>query len=83
MSRCEISPKVICEKVKFSNFEFFNNFVTMNGQTYKIFKNMLNDVQIKDKGEINTINITAIEHVLHLYGRINLPFAFCYMYVHS
>ena len=27
--------------------------MTMNGRTYKLFKNMLNDVKTKGKGEIN------------------------------
>ena len=27
--------------------------MTMNGQTYKLFENILNDVQTKGKGETN------------------------------
>ena len=43
--------------VKKSNFQteiFGILFVTINGHTYILFKNILNDVQTKGKGEINT-----------------------------
>ena len=55
----EISLEVICEKVKFFNFDFYNHFIlflTMTGYTYKLFKkNMLNDFLTKDKAEINMV----------------------------
>ena len=38
-----ISLTVICEKVKFSNSVFAIIFVTLNGYTYKLFKNIFND----------------------------------------
>ena len=38
-----ISLTVICEKVKFSNSDFAIIFVTLNGYTYKLFKNIFND----------------------------------------
>ena len=43
--------------MKKSNFQaviFGIILVTMNGQTYKVFKNIFIDVQIEGKGEINT-----------------------------
>ena len=52
--RLKISRKVLCERVKFSNSGFCNISVTMNGHTYKLFKNILNDIQTKGKGEVNT-----------------------------
>ena len=43
--------------VKKSNFQTVNFaiiFMTMNGHAYKLFKNILSDVQTEGKGEINT-----------------------------
>ena len=49
----EISPKVICEKVEFSNCDFWNTFHD-NEYTYiKLFKNIFYGVQTEGKGEIN------------------------------
>ena len=45
----EISLKDICEKVKFSNYDFCIIFVTMNGHTYKLFKNVFNDFLTGEK----------------------------------
>ena len=50
----EISLKLICEKVKFSNLFFSIILVTMNGQISKLFNKIVNDVQTEGKGEINT-----------------------------
>ena len=50
-----ISLKVICEKVKFSNYDFCNNLMIMNSHTCKLFSNILNDVQIECNGEIITV----------------------------
>ena len=50
--RREISLKVICESQIF-NLIFAIIFVTTNENTYILFLNILNDVQTKDKGEIN------------------------------
>ena len=36
-------------------------FVTMNGHTYKLFKNILNDVQIEGKGEIVHFDTISVE----------------------
>ena len=47
--------------MKKSNFKtviFLIIFMTVNGHTYKLFKNIFNDVQT-DKGEINTPDITT------------------------
>ena len=55
MLRHEISLKAICQKVKFSNCDFYNNFVTMNGHTNKLFKYLSNDFLTKGKGEINMV----------------------------
>ena len=52
--RREISLKVICEKVKYSNSAFYNNNMTMNGHTSRLFKNIFYDVQTVGKEEINT-----------------------------
>ena len=42
-------------------------FVTMNGHTHTLYKNILNDVQIKDKGEINMAQRTYSKNILILY----------------
>ena len=47
--RSEISLKVICEKVKRSNYDFANIFMTMKEHTYKLFKNIFYDVQTEGK----------------------------------
>ena len=53
--RLAISLKVNYEKVKFSNYVFFAiTLVIMNGHTCKLFENIINDVQNKGNGEINT-----------------------------
>ena len=55
--RRKISLKDICEKSNFQTggvFFFAKIFMTMNGHTSKLFKNILYDVQIECKGEINT-----------------------------
>ena len=53
--RRAISLKVNYEKVKFSNFVFAITLVIiMNGHTCKLFENIINDVQNKGSGEINT-----------------------------
>ena len=54
--RCEISLKVICENVKFSNCDFCNNWRDYEWTyicTYKLFKNIFNDFLTEVKGEIN------------------------------
>ena len=53
--RRKISPKVInfVKKSKFQTVIFGIILVTMNGRTYKKFKNIFIDVQIEGEGEIN------------------------------
>ena len=41
------------KKSNIQSVTFAISFVTMNGHTYILFKNILNDVQTKGKGEIN------------------------------
>ena len=60
--RLEISLKVICEKVKFSNCDFAILFMTMNGHTSKLFKNIYYDVKTVGKGEINTAELLKNFH---------------------
>ena len=48
----EISNKVICEKNQIFKLIFANNFMTMNGYTYKLFKNIFNEILIEGKWEI-------------------------------
>ena len=50
---CEISLKVICEKVNFQTVIFAIIFMTRNENTYKLFKNIFNFVQTKGKRKIN------------------------------
>ena len=63
----EISLTVICEKVKFSNCDFCN-FVIMNGNISKLFKNIFSDVQTEGKEEIYSAlyNYSIYVHV-HVY----------------
>ena len=42
-----------CEIYQFLNVIFAIIFTTMNGHTFKLFKNILNDVQTKGEWEIN------------------------------
>ena len=52
--RREISLKVICVKDNFLTVIFAIIYMTMNIHAYKLFKQMLNDVQINGQGEIHT-----------------------------
>ena len=52
--RREISIKTVCEKVKFLNSDFAMILVTLNEQTYKLFRIIFNDVQTEGKGKIST-----------------------------
>ena len=52
--RREISLKVIREKSSFQAAIFGIILVTMNRHTYKLFKNIFNDVQTEGIGELNT-----------------------------
>ena len=45
--RCEISLKVTCEIVEFSNCGFCNNFRYYNVHTHKLFEKILDAVQTK------------------------------------
>ena len=60
--RRETSKKVICDKSNFQTVIFALMFVTLNGHIYKLIKNTFNDVQSKDKGEINI-------RLLHNYSK--------------
>ena len=42
------------KKTNFQTVIFALIYVTMNEHTYKLFKNIFNDVQTEGKGEINT-----------------------------
>ena len=61
--RYEISLKVICEKVNFQIMIFAIILCLRMDITYKVFKNIFNDVQIKDKGEILRLNMTTLKIV--------------------
>ena len=50
-------------KVKLSNCEFEIIFVTINGQTYTLFRNIFRDVETEGKGQINTANIAPAKFV--------------------
>ena len=55
LSRRAISLKVNYEKVNFSNCVFCDEFsVIINGHTCKLFENIINDIQNKGNGKINT-----------------------------
>ena len=49
-----ISLKVKYEKANFSNCVLAITLVIMNGYTFKLFENIINGVQNKGNGEINT-----------------------------
>ena len=51
--RREITLKVICEKVKFSKFDFRKIVVTFDEHIF-FFRKIFDDVHTYDKGEINT-----------------------------
>ena len=59
----EISLKVICEKVKFLICDFSTNFHDYEWTYIYAIKNIVNDVQTKGKGEINTAKITTLKLV--------------------
>ena len=48
-------------KLKFQTVIFAIIIVTMDGQTYKLFKNIFNDVQTEGKGEIAKITVQQFD----------------------
>ena len=51
---CAISLKVNYEQIRFSNYVFAITLIIMNGHIYTLFEIIINDVQNKGNGEINT-----------------------------
>ena len=67
MLRREIPLIVICEKSNFQTVVFAIMFVTVNGHTYKLFKNVFNDLmQIKTTCNMLVIGIKMWLRLCHL-----------------